>query len=173
MHSRFDETVIADTDVILTTKASEQVRILLGLLVASPNFIAANFNMGQSTYFNKHYDVSMQQQFKIGVGNESAVDLASSIQSDTQENHFDKAQVEPGTVPGPEELLLQDDVDEEMFIFPDRNGEESKELDVPQVQEALKTTSELIQGNLDRQESKQHPKGPLIQNGTSADAFPA
>ena len=59
MASRFDETVIQDTDVILTTKASEQVRILLGQLVNSTNFTAANFNMGTSTYFNKHYDASM------------------------------------------------------------------------------------------------------------------
>ena len=30
MTNRFDDSVIKDTDVILTTKASEQVRILLG-----------------------------------------------------------------------------------------------------------------------------------------------
>ena len=38
MNSRFDDTTIHDTDVILTTKASEQVRILLGQLVNSTAF---------------------------------------------------------------------------------------------------------------------------------------
>lgn len=38
MTSRFDDTTIDDTDIILTTKASEQVRILLGQLVNSATF---------------------------------------------------------------------------------------------------------------------------------------
>ena len=59
MTSRFEDTVILDTDVILTTKASEQVRILLGQLVNSTGFTEANFDMTASTYFNKHYDASM------------------------------------------------------------------------------------------------------------------
>jgi serine/threonine protein kinase len=59
MTSRFEDTVILDTDVVLTTKASDQVRILLGQLVNSTNFKGANFEMSDSTYFMKHYDVSM------------------------------------------------------------------------------------------------------------------
>ena len=61
MSSRFDDTTIEDTDVILTTKASEQVRILLCQLVNSQQFKEnTNFDMKESTYFLKHYDVSMQ-----------------------------------------------------------------------------------------------------------------
>ena len=56
MTTRFDETVIQDTDVILTTKGSEQVRILLSQLINSTKFTNAQFDMGNSTYFNKHYD---------------------------------------------------------------------------------------------------------------------
>ena len=59
MASRFDETGIQDTDVILTTKGGEQVRILLSQLVNSTNFTNLQFDMSNSTYFNKHYDISM------------------------------------------------------------------------------------------------------------------
>ena len=136
MASRFDETVIQDTDVILTTKASEQVRILLGQLVNSTNFTAANFNMGTSTYFNKHYDASMQRAFKIGEGNESVPDLASSMNSDLKDNHFDGQNMAEGAYA--ENVLREEDVDEEMFIFPDRakqgeTAEEEKIMDVPQL----------------------------------------
>jgi len=72
MTSRFEDTTIQDTDVILTTKASDQVRILLGQLVNSTNFSDANFDMSNSTYFMKHYDVSMQAPFRVGEGHESA-----------------------------------------------------------------------------------------------------
>lgn len=89
MASRFDETVIQDTDVILTTKASEQVKILLSQLVNSTNFTSAQFDMSTSTYFNKHYDISMQKPYRIGEGNESAVDLASSMAEDLKENYLD------------------------------------------------------------------------------------
>ena len=57
MTSRFEDTVIKDTDVILSTKShKEQVRCLLNQLVESTNFTSAQFEMGNSTYFNKHYD---------------------------------------------------------------------------------------------------------------------
>lgn len=59
MTSRFEDTTIEETDIILTTKASEQVRILLGQLVNSANFSESNFDMSESRYFLKHYDVSM------------------------------------------------------------------------------------------------------------------
>ena len=59
MNSRFDDTEIRDTDVILTTKASDQVRILISQLVNSTNFTNANFDMGNSAYFGKHFDASM------------------------------------------------------------------------------------------------------------------
>ena len=65
MTSRFEDTVIQDTDVILTTKASDQVRILICQLVNSSSFTECNFDMGQSVYFNKYYDISMQRQFKV------------------------------------------------------------------------------------------------------------
>ena len=49
---------------------------------------------------------------------------------------------------GADQVLREEDVDEEMFIFPDRakaeGAEEEKVLEVPQLQEALKTTAELI-----------------------------
>ena len=144
MASRFDETVIQDTDVVLTTKASEQVRILLGQLVNSTNFTDVQFDMSNSTYFNKHYDISMQKPFRIGEGTESAVDLASSMASDLKKNHFDENMPESDKEAGPDALLREEDVDEQMFIFPDRAGEEEKIMDVPEVQEALKTTAELI-----------------------------
>jgi len=72
MTSRFDDSVIQDTDVILTTKASDQVRVLLSQLVNSTNFTDANFEMSNSTYFMKHYDVSMQNPYRVGEGHESA-----------------------------------------------------------------------------------------------------
>ena len=59
MTSRFDDTVIKDSDVILTTKQSDQVRILLSQLVNSTAFTDAQFDMGESAYFNKYYDTSM------------------------------------------------------------------------------------------------------------------
>ena len=69
MTSRFEDTVIRETDVILTTKASDQVRILIQQLVNTALFMeTADFDIGQSVYFNKYYDASMQKQFKIEPG---------------------------------------------------------------------------------------------------------
>ena len=49
---------------------------------------------------------------------------------------------------GADQVLREEDVDEEMFIFPDRakadGAEEEKVLETPQLQEALKSTAELI-----------------------------
>ena len=56
MVSRFENTEIKDTDVILSTKTKGQVRCLLNQLVESTTFIEAQFDMGSSLYFNKHYD---------------------------------------------------------------------------------------------------------------------
>ena len=56
MTSRFEDTVIRDTDVILSTKGyRDQVRCLLNQLVEATNFTSAQFDMGNSMYFNKHY----------------------------------------------------------------------------------------------------------------------
>ena len=59
MASRFDDTVIQESDIILTTKQSDQVRVLLSQLVNSTNFTEAQFDMTASTYFNKHLDASI------------------------------------------------------------------------------------------------------------------
>lgn len=75
--------------MILTTKNSEQVRILLSQLVNSTNFMRAQFDMATSTYFNKHYDISMQKPFRVGEGHESTADLAHSLSVDLKENHID------------------------------------------------------------------------------------
>ena len=52
--------------------------------------------MGTSTYFNKHYDASMARPFKIGEGTESVPDLASSMNTDLKDNHFDGETVKEG-----------------------------------------------------------------------------
>ena len=59
MSNRFDDTEAKDSDVILTTKTTDQVRILLGQLVRAPTFVESNFDMSSSTYFNKHCDASI------------------------------------------------------------------------------------------------------------------
>lgn len=82
MTNRFGEGEIKDTDVVLTTKASEQVRIILSQLVNSAGFSACDFDMGNSTYFNKHYDVSMQKPYQVSEGH-------LSVAEDIKENHFD------------------------------------------------------------------------------------
>ena len=89
MASRFDETVIQDTDVILTTKGGEQVRILLSQLVNSTNFTNLQFDMSNSTYFNKHYDISMQKPFQVGDARQSVEQLAESMMSDLNDNYID------------------------------------------------------------------------------------
>ncbi len=90
MTSRFDDTVIKDTDVILTTKASDQVRILLSQLVNSTAFTDAQFDMSNSVYFNKYYDTSMLKQFKIeSSGNVSIEELANNMRKSIRDNHFD------------------------------------------------------------------------------------
>ena len=66
------------------------MRILLSQLVNSTNFTNAEFDMGNSTYFNKHYDASMQKPFRIGEGKQSAIDLAESMNSDLKDNYLDQ-----------------------------------------------------------------------------------
>ena len=58
MHSRFDDTQIKDTDVILTILPSKQVSILLKHLVTSSNFTEAEIDIENSFYFNKYYNKS-------------------------------------------------------------------------------------------------------------------
>ena len=128
MNSRFDDTEIRDTDVILTTKTSDQVRILISQLVNSTNFTNANFDMGNSSYFGKHFDASMQRPFVVGNGRESVPNLAESMASDLRPNHFDTTQNEGDStaeqmIDAPDQILNEDEVDEEMFIFPDRAGQ--------------------------------------------------
>ena len=55
MTSRFDDTQIRDTDIILTILPSEQVRILVKHLVISPNFTDAEFDIENSVYFTKYH----------------------------------------------------------------------------------------------------------------------
>lgn len=123
MNSRFDDTEIRDTDVILTTKTSDQVRILICQLVNSTNFTNANFDMGNSAYFGKHFDASMQRPFVVGDGRESVPNLAESMNSNMRPNHFDTTNEGDNTeqvIDAPDQILNEDEVDEEMFIFPDR-----------------------------------------------------
>ena len=56
MTSRFEDTVIRETDIILSTKLRDQVRFLLSQLIDSDNFRSAQFDMSNSNYFNKHYE---------------------------------------------------------------------------------------------------------------------
>ena len=90
MTDRFNDSQIKATEVVLTTKASDQVHILLSQLVNATNFTSANFDMSMSGYFNKHYDASMQKPYIIGDNRISAADLASSLQESMNENHFDE-----------------------------------------------------------------------------------
>lgn len=159
MLSRFDDTQILDTDVILTTKASDQMRILLSQLVNSKNFSEANFNMNNSAYFMKHYDISMQQPYRVGVGRETAQDLADSIDQNLREDHFDYTGPARNVIASarhPDQVLRPEDVDEEMFIFPDRNNNTTHEQ-VP-ITEAdangLSSTTDLIAQVNARQQSK-------------------
>ena len=95
MTNRFDDTEIKDCDVILTTKNSDQVKILLSQLVSSQVFTECNFDMTTSTYFNKHCDASILRQYRIESGHQSVDELATSMASDMRENHFETAG--PGT----------------------------------------------------------------------------
>ena len=70
----------------------------------------------------------------VGQSNESAVDLATSIASDTKDNHFDQAIADEAKGKADGDFNLnEEDVDDSMFIFPDRAGEEEKQLEVPQL----------------------------------------
>ena len=69
MTSRFEDTVIRETDIVLSTKLRDQVRYLLNQLVDSDNFRSAQFDMSNSNYFNKHYEpdtsiLRMDSEFK-------------------------------------------------------------------------------------------------------------
>ena len=94
--------------------------------------------------------------------------------SDLKDNYIDRNMADEGAEGGQDNELREEDVDEEMFIFPDRAseaaGEEEKVQNVSDVQEALKSTQELIMGSLDKNESKQSSKGLLIEQGSSKDA---
>ena len=147
MSARFGDSEIQDTDCILTTKASDQVRILLGQLVNSPNFISAKFNMSNSNYFGKHYDISMQKQFAIDAGLHQSVDeLATSLASGMKDNHFeaDGDETRMSQVNNPDQILNEDDVDEDMFVFPDREDKQAAILDQAEVQVALRSTDVLM-----------------------------
>ena len=106
MASRFDETVIQDTDVILTTKGGEQVRILLSQLVNADNFCNTQFDMSSSTYFNKHYDISMQKPYKIGDAHLSVDELAESMMSDLKDNYIDKNMADEGAEGGQDQVCV-------------------------------------------------------------------
>lgn len=46
--------------------------------------------MGQSVYFNKYYDATMQKQFTVAQGAHQSVDeLAVQISQDMKDNHFE------------------------------------------------------------------------------------
>ena len=74
MTDRFEDTEIKDTDVVLSTKSRDQVRYLLNQLVESPNFNSANFDLGNSAYFNKHF---VPDQTILRMGSEFTTGLTS------------------------------------------------------------------------------------------------
>ena len=96
--------------MILTTKGGEQVRILLRQLWSSENFCNAQFDRSSSTYFKRYFDISIiLMPSKVGDAND---ELAESMMSD-------------GTGEGAEGGgLREEDVDAEMFIFPERDRDE-------------------------------------------------
>ena len=91
MTSRFADTTIGEQDVILTTKASQQVPILLGQLINRAQFRELDFDMQNSPYFLKHYDESMQKAYQVGTGgHESVKDLAANMEDSMREDHFEE-----------------------------------------------------------------------------------
>ena len=68
----------------------------------------------------------MQRPFVVGDGRESVPNLAESMNSDMRPNHFDTTQGEGDNaeqvIDAPDQILNEDEVDEDMFIFPDRAG---------------------------------------------------
>ncbi len=73
--------------------------------------------MSTSTYFNKHYDASMQKPFHVSEGH-------LSVATELKENHFDSNAPSSSLVEvqsqNPDQILNEEDVDENMFIFPDK-----------------------------------------------------
>ena len=131
------------------------MRILLSQLVNSTNFTEANFDITNSTYFNKHYDISMQKPFQIGEGHVSVPDLAQSLSSDMKDNHFDSNAPESNSAQNADQLLRAEDVDEEMFIFPTQEAEqldqeETKE-DLQDQTNNLRSTADLLAPIIERQ----------------------
>ena len=51
MLSRFDNTQVMESDLILTTRRSNMREVLVKQLKNSPELIATNFNFAASTYF--------------------------------------------------------------------------------------------------------------------------
>ena len=47
--------------------------------------------MSGSTYFNKHCDASILQQYRIDPGHQSLDELATSMSNDLREDHFDSS----------------------------------------------------------------------------------
>ena len=141
------------------------MRILLGQLVNSQGFREAKFDMGASTYFNKHYEESMATPYRIGEGHESAADLASSISTSIKDNHFDPTSDEGAALiasqrqQAAEQVLREEDVDEQMFIFPDRAAQNDEAGEEEEKKADSRTTAELLAPIIERQ-TKAYPKGP-------------
>ena len=66
------------------------------------------------------------------------------MNSDLKDNYLDSQMPDENGAGAADQVLREEDVDEEMFIFPDRAseaaGEEEKVHNVSDVQEALKST---------------------------------
>ena len=54
-------------------------------------------------------------------------ELAESLMSDIKDNYIDKNMADEGAEGGQDNVLREEDVDEEMFIFPDRASEAAGE----------------------------------------------
>ena len=167
MTSRFEDTVIHDTDVILTTKKSEQVPTLLRQLVNSTLFQEANIDLQNSTYFIKNYDSSMSKPYQFGLegANQNEMEVSMEMSRDMKENHFEENKAAPDGA----ELLKEEDVDDSMFVFPERNGEKEKLEE--QENQNVRTTKELLDGVIERQTNRALEKKPLLvdSNGELAD----
>ena len=182
MSNRFDDSEVKDTDVVLTTKKCDQVKILLGQLVNSSTFRESNFDMTKSTYFNKHWDDTFVEQGKANESHHSVLDMVDSMPSRScpSEDHFESnapgtsamdsalqsTQLKADSMPQhqdsqlnqaaemdnlPEteaneqdEVLHEDEVDEEMFIFPNKQAEAEEEKEKEEFLNALSKTQDLL-----------------------------
>ena len=68
----------------------------------STAFTDAQFDMSNSIYFNKYYDVTMLKQFKIeNPGDLSVEEVANNMCKSLRDNHFDSDAPSSNDIEGP------------------------------------------------------------------------